>query len=58
MGVRDEWFPVLDWHWNIIVVRGGIVDEDYRGNLGVILYNHSDIPFIVARGDRIAQLLC
>jgi len=24
----------------------------------VILYNHSDIPFIVSRGDRIAQVIC
>jgi uncharacterized membrane protein len=34
------------------------VDEDYRGNLGVVLFNHSDKPFIVSRGDRIAQLIC
>ena len=41
-----------------IDIGGGIVDEDYRGNLGVILYNHSDVPFTVSRGDRIAQLIC
>jgi len=41
-----------------IDVGGGIVDEDYRGNLGVILCNHSDIPFPVSRGDRIARLIC
>lgn len=29
-----------------IDIGGGIVDEDYRCNLGVILYYHSDIPFI------------
>lgn len=34
------------------------MDEDYRGNLGVILYNHSDIPYIVSRGDLIAHLIC
>ena len=27
-------------------------------NLNVILYNHSDIPLTVSRGDRIAQLIC
>lgn len=32
-------------------------DEDYRGNVGVILFNHSDVPFAVKRGDRIAQLV-
>ena len=41
-----------------IDIGGGIVDEDYRGNLGVILYNHSEIPFKVSRGDRIAQFIC
>ena len=41
-----------------INVGGGVIDQDYRGNLNVILYNHSDIPFTVSRGDRIAQLIC
>jgi hypothetical protein len=34
------------------------VDEDYRGNLCVVLFNHSDQPFNVSHGDRIAQLIC
>ena len=34
------------------------MDEDYRGNLGVILFNHSNSPFQIYRGDRIAQLVC
>lgn len=33
----------------------GCVDEDYRGNVGVILINHSDDVFEVKTGDRIAQ---
>ena len=33
-----------------IDIGGGIVDKDYRGNIGVILYNHSDLPFIVSSG--------
>ena len=41
-----------------IDIGGGVIDQDYRGNLGVILYNHSDVPFAVSRGDRIAQLIC
>ena len=35
----------------------GTVDADYRGEIGVILINHGETPFIVARGDRIAQLI-
>jgi dUTP pyrophosphatase len=41
-----------------IVVGGGMIDEDYRGNLGIILFNHSNKPFQNHRGDRIAQLIC
>ena len=41
-----------------IHVGGGVIDQDYRGNVGVIIYNHSDAPFIITSGDRIAQLIC
>ena len=34
-----------------IDIGGGVIDQDYRGNTGVIIYNHSDTPFIVSRGD-------
>ncbi|HET9935688.1 MAG TPA: dUTP diphosphatase [Methyloceanibacter sp.] len=34
----------------------GTIDSDYRGELMVILVNHGDEPFIVRRGERIAQL--
>ena len=33
----------------------GTVDSDYRGNIGVILANFSDTPFIINPGDRVAQ---
>ena len=35
----------------------GVIDSDYRGEICVGLYNSSDVPFTVNRGDRIAQLL-
>jgi dUTP pyrophosphatase len=35
----------------------GTIDSDYRGAVGVILINHGDTPFVVRRGDRIAQLV-
>lgn len=38
-------------------VLAGVVDEDYRGELKVILFNHGPIPFTVVRGDRIAQAI-
>jgi dUTP pyrophosphatase len=33
------------------------IDSDYRGELQVILINHGTEPFVIHRGDRIAQLL-
>ncbi len=35
----------------------GTIDCDYRGEIGVILVNHGARPFVVRRGDRIAQLV-
>lgn len=35
----------------------GTIDRDYRGEIGVILVNLGQEPFVVADGDRIAQLV-
>ena len=35
----------------------GTIDADYRGPVGVILANFGAEPFVVRRGDRIAQLV-
>lgn len=40
-----------------IAILGGIIDSDYRGDIGVILLNTSDENFVVRHGDRIAQLI-
>ncbi|EGC31894.1 hypothetical protein DICPUDRAFT_39209, partial [Dictyostelium purpureum] len=46
----------LAWK-NSIDTGAGVIDYDYRGNVGVILFNHSDNDFKVNVGDRIAQLI-
>ncbi|KAG4200183.1 hypothetical protein ERO13_A05G194800v2 [Gossypium hirsutum] len=46
----------LAWKHSIDV-GAGVIDADYRGPLGVILFNHSDVDFEVKVGDRIAQLI-
>jgi dUTP pyrophosphatase len=46
----------LAWK-NHLDVGAGVVDADYRGNVGVILFNHGDKDFAVAPGDRVAQLI-
>ena len=35
----------------------GVIDSDYRGELMVPLHNHSDKPFTVQPGDRVAQMV-
>ncbi len=35
----------------------GTIDSDYRGELKVLLINHGDADFVIARGDRVAQLV-
>lgn len=47
----------LAWK-NFIDVGAGVIDEDYRGPVNVILFNFGDDDFIIKRGDRIAQLIC
>lgn len=42
---------------SFIDTGAGVVDEDYRGAVGVVLFNHSDVEFKVKQGDRIAQLI-
>ncbi|MFN3669648.1 MAG: dUTP diphosphatase [Brevundimonas sp.] len=35
----------------------GTIDSDYRGEVGVILINHGQAPFVIRRGERIAQMV-
>ena len=35
----------------------GTIDSDYRGEIKVIIYNHSNIDFVINNGDRIAQMI-
>lgn len=45
-------------HKHFIDVGAGVIDRDYRGNVGVILFNFGSNVFKVNKGDRIAQLIC
>lgn len=40
-----------------IMVLAGTIDEDYRGEIRVILFNSGVHPFEVKKGDRIVQML-
>ncbi|XP_071941697.1 uncharacterized protein [Antedon mediterranea] len=43
---------------HFIDVGAGVIDQDYRGEIGVILFNFSDVDYQVTKGTRIAQLIC
>jgi dUTP pyrophosphatase len=48
----------LALHHGVTLVNApGTIDADYRGEVGIILINHGQKPFIVRRGDRIAQMV-
>ena len=46
----------LAWQKHI-GVGAGVIDSDYRGNIGVVLFNHSQTELKVEKGTRIAQLI-
>jgi dUTPase len=35
-----------------------IIDKDYRGNVGVVVFNHAENPFVIPHGEQIATLTC
>lgn len=43
---------------NFTTVLGGVVDKDYKGNVGVILYNFGKKDRTIHEGDIIARLIC
>lgn len=42
---------------SFIDVGAGVIDSDYRGNVGIVLFNFGTTDFNVAHGDRVAQLI-
>ena len=39
-------------------VGAGVIDKDYRGNVGVVLFNFGEATYEVKKGDKVAQLIC
>jgi dUTP pyrophosphatase len=44
-------------HGVTVLNAPGTIDADYRGEVGVVLINHGQVPFEVRRGERVAQLV-
>ena len=43
---------------SFINIGAGVIDADYRGNVGVVMFNHGKTDFKVKKGVRVAQLIC
>jgi len=57
-GVYGRIAPRSSLSWKHSIQTGaGVIDADYRGPVGVVLFNHSDDDFVIKVGDRIAQLI-
>ena len=44
-------------HGISLVNTPGTIDSDYRGLLSLIMINHGKEPFVIKRGERIAQMV-
>jgi dUTP pyrophosphatase len=44
-------------HGVTVLNSPGTIDADYRGEIGVLLINHGEMPFSIRRGERIAQMV-
>jgi len=44
-------------HGVTVLNSPGTVDADYRGEIKVILINHGQAPFVIKRGERVAQMV-
>jgi len=44
-------------HGITVLNSPGTIDADYRGEIKVLLINHGREPFVISKGDRIAQMI-
>ena len=46
------------WSISGVHIGGGCIDRDYTGEVKVIMYNITQYPVKIRKGDRVAQLIC
>ena len=61
--LKRKKIPYWIWMWaptnkfSLSDVGAGVIDVDYCGLVGVMLFNHSEVDFIMKPGDRAAQMI-
>ena len=48
----------LDNNNNTFMALGGVIDKDYEGNIGVIVYNYSKMDRVIEKNEKIAHFIC
>ena len=38
-------------------VGAGVLDSDYRGPVGIVIFNHTDKDYVIKQGQKCAQLV-
>ena len=46
----------MSWKYHSSI-GGGVIDSDYRGNVGVMLFNHGKDEIKIKAGERVAQMI-
>ena len=41
-----------------LTIGGGVLDRDFEGNVSIIMFNLSPVPFSIVYGTRVAQFIC
>lgn len=56
---KKYWFEIMPKSGiatkNHVSVHNGVIDNGYRGEIVVLMYNHSNIDYKVVKGEKIAQ---
>lgn len=47
----------MSWN-NHTSISAGVIDKDYRGNICIVMFNHSNNIVSIKKGDRVAQIIC